>query len=215
MREKTDTTGETGSARGMRPVVVCGYGIICVMGEWKWTKIESLAADILCFALAVSFLALSCDAMTIRSKADMRLWETVADRSLPLSWSWADGADSATLVFSNRVTRAVSSATVQRVANETHGSLAQPAPASGESVVDVRLSQKAGGLEVASDSASLAYVDGAGGGPITVRAAGVRSWNRVFTPRVFAVDPSWQGLVGDSGYDVAWPNAKGVGIIFR
>lgn len=185
------------------------------MVEWKRTEIESLAAEILRFAFVVSLSALSCDAMTIRTKADMRLWETVSDRSIPLSWSWADGADSATLVFSNRVTRAISSATVQRVANETHGSLAQPAPASGESVVDVKLSQKAGGVEVASESATLAYVDGAGGGPITVRASGVKSWDRVLLPRVFAVDPSWQRLSGDSGYDVAWPNVKGVGIIVR
>ena len=185
------------------------------MSEWQWAKVESLMAKLLCFALAFSLSALSSNATTIRTKADMRLWETVDDRSAPLSWPWTDGADSATLVFSNRITRAVSTATVQRVANESCGSWALPVPAAGESVVDITLSQTVGGSEVSVDSATLAFVDGAGGGPITVRAAGVRSWNRVSTPRVFAVDPSWQGLVGDSGYDIAWPNVKGVSIIFR
>ena len=88
--------------------------------------------------VALALLSLShCHAATIRTKADMRLWETVADRSAPLSWPWEEGADSATLVFSNCVTRTIASAVVQRVAGEMRGSYAQPAPQEGEGLVAV------------------------------------------------------------------------------
>ncbi len=39
--------------------------------------------------------------MTVRSKSDMRLWQTVDNRAAPLEWPWADGADSAELVFAH------------------------------------------------------------------------------------------------------------------
>ena len=147
----------------------------------------------------------------------MRLWQTVHDRSVPLAWPWVEGADSATLEFSNRVTRTVSSVSVSRGAGETHGNCAQPAPQTGASLVDVTLVQTAGGIEVARETATLAYVAGAGGGPITVRAsvAPERELARLQAPRVYAFDPAWQGLDGDSGYDVAWPQYIGLKIILR
>ena len=171
------------------------------------------------FSLALFQLALasvfSVSAATIMSKSDLRLWETVADRTLPLKWPWAYGADSATLVFSNRLTRAVSSVTVPRGADEPDGSCAQPAPqAGGESLVDVWLVQKAGAAVVARCSATLAYVNGAGGGPITVRASGTKEWNHVAKTRIFAFDPAWLGQEGDSGYDVIRA-VRGTSLVFH
>ena len=153
--------------------------------------------------------------MTIRTKTDMRLWQTVHDRTAPLTWAWEDAANSATLTFSNRVSRATSTEVVMRAAGETHGSYTQPVPSVGEEIVDVTLVQKAGANEVARESATLAYVAGAGGGPITVRSAAKRDWDHYSEPRVFAVDPAWQGLEGDSDYDIAWPLYVGLKIFLR
>ena len=147
----------------------------------------------------------------------MRLWQTVPDRSAPLVWPWVEGADSATLEFSNRVTRVASSVSVPREGTETHGNCAQPAPQSGEALVDVTLVQTVAGNEVARETATLAYVAGAGGGPIVVRAMGSpeRELARLQEPRVYAVDPAWLGEAGESGYDIAWPQYIGLKIILR
>ena len=77
--------------------------------------------------------------------------------------------------------------------------------------------QTASGVEVARESASLAYVAGAGGGPITVRAMASpeRELARLQEPRVYAFDPAWLGEQGDSGYDVAWPMYRPLKIILR
>ena len=173
------------------------------------------ALTCLAWAVLCHFVA---SAATIRSKSDLRLWETVTDRSLPLAWSWEDGADSATLAFSNRLTRACSSVTVYRTAGASRGSCGQPVMQPGvETLVDVTLAQKAGGDVVAQESAVLAYVSGAGGGPITVRAIGTpeRELARLQAPRVYAVDPAWQGLEGESGYDIAWPEHVALKIFIR
>lgn len=55
----------------------------------------------------VSFPAVSSFALTVRTKSDLRLWETVTERANPLAWTWEDGADEAKLAFSNRLTRTV------------------------------------------------------------------------------------------------------------
>ena len=157
-------------------------------------------------------------AATIRAKSDMRLWETVADRSCPLEWPWEEAADSATLSFSNRLTRVCSAVTVARAGGETRGSCASPvAQPDVEALVDVTLVQKAGGVAVSQESAVLAYVAGASGGPITVRAlaAQERELARLQAPRVYAFDPVWWGETGASGYDVAWPLYRGLKIILR
>ena len=171
-----------------------------------------------CSAFLISVFAFPCPAATVRTKADMRLWETVADRSLPLEWAWEDGADAATLAFSNRLTKACSTVTVTRTGGASRGSCAHPVVQSGvEALVDVTLVQEAGGVEVARESAVLAYVSGAGGGPITVRAMATpeRELARLQEPRVYAVDPAWWGESGESGYDVAWPLYVGLKIILR
>ena len=161
---------------------------------------------------------------TIRSKSDMRLWQTVHDRAAPLEWSWEEGADSATLTFSNRVSRTTSMVEVargtvgadHRAARGSLGALGDRA--GGETLIDVTLVQKAGANEVARETATLAYVAGAGGGPITVRTAmqaRERELVKVQEPRVYAFDPAWLGETGDSGYAVAWPDHRGLVLILK
>ena len=167
-------------------------------------------------AALLMLCALAASAETVRSKADdLRLWQTVYDRTVPLAWPWEEGAESATLVFSNRVTHVVSSVTVSRTANEPRGECSPPVGSSGEAIVDVTLKQMAGAREIVCESASLAYVSGAGGGPITVRVSSTRDWRRFAEPRIFAFDPVGLEQSGDSGYDIAWPNCKGARFVFR
>ena len=163
----------------------------------------------------VSFYPVQTSATIVRTQSDRRLWETVGDRSAPLIWQWENAADFAELVFSNRLTGAVSTVNVSRGSDATHGCCAHPSQ-DRETIVDVSLVQKAGGAEVSRETATLAYVDGAGGGPITVRAnPGTRAWERVRDPRVYAIDPAWRGESGESGYDIAWPINLGLTIILR
>ena len=163
----------------------------------------------------VSFCPVQTSATIVRTQSDRRLWETVGDRSAPLIWQWENAADFAELVFSNRLTGAVSTVNVSRRSDETHGCCVHPSQ-NRETIVDVSLVQKAGGAEVSRETATLAYVDGAGGGPITVRAnPGTREWERVRDPRVYAIDPAWRGESGESGYDIAWPINLGLTIILR
>ena len=163
----------------------------------------------------VSFCPVQTSATIVRTQSDRRLWETVGDRSAPLIWQWENAADFAELVFSNRLTGAVSTVNVSRGSDETHGRCAHPSQ-DRETIVDVSLVQKAGGAEVSRETATLAYVDGAGGGPVTVRAnPGTREWERVRDPRVYAIDPAWRGESGESGYDIAWPINLGLTIILR
>lgn len=157
---------------------------------------------------------MSAFAQTVLSKSDLRLWETVVDRAKPLEWPWVDEADSATLVFSNRLTGAVKTVNVSRGSDETRGYCAQPLQ-DRETIVDVSLVQTADGAEVVRETATLAYFDGAGGGPITVRAKTYGEWRRVRSPRVFAFDPEWSGGTGDSGYDIASPYDPAIRISIR
>ena len=167
-----------------------------------------LAATLLCVGAA--------SAETIFSKADLRLWQTVHDRSTPIAWAWADGAESATVVFSNRVSHVVSSDIVLRGTEEMHGHHAHPPVAAGrEAIFDVTLEQTGGGRTIAREAATLAYVLSAGGGPITVRVRDSREWEVFSNPRIHAVDPAWWGESGDSGYRVAPPTYPGMYMIFR
>ena len=164
--------------------------------------------------LTSALCAMSAFAQTVLSKSDLRLWETVVDRAKPLEWPWVDEADSATLVFSNRLTGAVKTVNVSRGSDETRGYCAQPLQ-DRETIVDVSLVQTADGAEVVRETATLAYFDGAGGGPITVRAKTYGEWRRVRSPRVFAFDPKWYGGTGESGYDIASPYDPAIRISIR
>ncbi len=193
----------------------------CAMGKQTFTQenkarrhfrrvawcVATILSAVLCAGLAF--------AATIHSKADLRLWQTVHDRAAPLVWPWEERADAATLTFSNRVTHVVSSVTVSRVLGETRGSCSQPVPLAREEVVDATLTQTVGGREVAYESATLAYVSGVGGGPITVRVKDTRDWKRFLEARVYAVDPAWLGEAGDSGYDIARPVYRSLKVIVR
>ncbi len=166
--------------------------------------------------LTIFAFCFSAFGMTVRSMTDMRLWQTVDNRAAPIEWPWADGADSADLVFSNRITHVVSSTNVVWGAGERRGCCAHPvSDPSEETLVDMTLVQKSSGAIVEESSATLAYVSGAGGGPITVRARSARDWKRVKTPRVFAFDTAWYAAPGESGYDIAPPYDPATRITLR
>ena len=173
--------------------------------------------DMLSLLLGMSVLIpCTSSALTVRGKSDLRRWETVTDRSQPLSWAWEGAADAATLTFSNRLTRAVSSAAVPRAAGAMRGSCPHPvADPSGETLVVATLVQTAGGVEVEREKAELAYVPGAGGGAITVRSKAGREWNRVRQPRLAAYDASWWDVGGPSGYEVIWAEPCGPHCVVR
>lgn len=163
----------------------------------------------LCFSLRAS-------AITVRSASDLRLWETVTDRTRPLSWPWEAESDSATLTFSNRLTRTVSIVTVPRGAGEWRGSCAHPVSAeTDEALVVATLVQTADGVEVARDAAELAYVPGSAGGTLTVRTKADPNWYRVRSPRLAAFDASWWNVEGPTGYDLLWIVPSGPRLVQR
>jgi len=152
-----------------------------------------------------AFLPYRAFAVTVRTKADLRLWETVTDRAGPLSWAWEPNADSARLTFSNRLTQVVSSANVLRTAGATRGNCPHPVPPSAEeALVVATLVQSADGIEISRETAELAYVPGAAGCAMTVRTKADREWRRVRSPRLSAFDARWWNAAGPSGYEVLW-----------
>lgn len=162
------------------------------------------------FAGLEAFAPCEAFAETVRTKSDLRLWETVTDRSRPLSWSWEDEADMAELTFSNRLTRAVKSVTVVREAGALRGVCDHPgAAATDGALVAATLVQSAGGVEIARETAELAYVPGVAGGAITVRAKASREWGCVREPRLAGYDARWWNVAGTSGYEVIWAAPHG------
>ena len=155
-------------------------------------------------------------ALTVRTKSEMRQWETVTDHSRPLAWSWEAGADKAVLTFSNRLTQAVSSVMVPRTAGALRGSCDHPvAETTDEALVVATLVQTAGGVEIARETAELAYVPGVAGGAITVRTKASREWMRVREPRLAGYDARWWNVPGPSGYEVVWAVPAGPHRIVR
>ena len=181
---------------------------------------NSLSAHCRCVLVLLSLVGLGTSsrgeavALTVRAKSDLRLWETVTDRSRPLAWSWEAGADKAVLTFSNRLTQAVSSVMVPRTAGALRGAYDHPiAETTDEGLVVATLVQTARGVEVARETAEIAYVPGVSGGavasPMTVRTKAERDWLRVRSPRLAAFDARWWGRSGPSGYDVLWTEPPG------
>lgn len=171
------------------------------------------------FAMSLFWTAVA-EPITIRAKSDLRLWETVTDRARPLSWSWEFGADAAELTFSNRLTQAVSSVTVPRTAGALRGACDHPMTGTtGEGLVVATLVQTAGGVEIARETAELAYVPGVAGGasasPMTVRTMANRDWLRVRCPRLAAFDARWWDKSGPSGYEVLWVEPPGSHAVVR
>jgi len=161
--------------------------------------------------LVVPFLALQAVALTVRTKSDLRHWETVTDRASPLSWTWEPTADAARLTFSNRLTRAVASVDAVRADGERCGACAHPIAAAGpEGFVVATLTQLSNGVAVACGTAELAYVPGAGTNrPIAVRTKAARAWRRVECPRLAAFDARWWNVAGPSGYEILWVEPPG------
>ena len=154
--------------------------------------------------------------VTVRTKSELRQWETVTDRSRPLAWPWADGADKAVLTFSNRLTRTVSSVTVAREAGASRGACGHPvAAATDEALVAVTLMQTAAGIEVGRETAELAYVPGVADRAITVRTKASRDWGRVRELRLAGYDATWWNVPGPSGYEVVWAVPPGPHRIVR
>ena len=171
--------------------------------------LTSMAVRSLVALFLASFPAVSSFALTVRTKSDLRLWETVTDRLRPLEWSWEGCADEAVLTFSNRLTRTVKSVAVAREAGASRGACDHPvASVTDEALIVATLVQKAGGVEIAHETAELAYVPGAGGA-ITVRPKAGREWTRVRKPRVAAYDARWWEVAGPSGYEVLWAELAG------
>ena len=171
------------------------------------------------FAISLSW-SVAAQPMTVRTKSEMRLWETVTDRSRPLAWSWEPTAETASLTFSNRLTQAVSSVTVPRTAGALRGSCDHPvAETTDEGLVVATLVQTAGGVEVARETAEIAYVPGVSGGAVaslmTVRTKAERDWLRVRRPRLAAFDARWWNRSGPSGYDVLWMEPPGACAVVR
>lgn len=159
-------------------------------------------------------------ALTVRTKSDLRLWETVTDRARPLAWSWEPTAEAASLTFSNRLTGAVTSADVVRTNGARRGECRHPvAETTDEALVVATLVQTAGGVEVGRETAELAYVPGVSGGavasPMTVRTKAERDWWRVRRPRLAAFDARWWDRSGSSGYDVLWAEPPGPHAVVR
>lgn len=163
-----------------------------------------------------TFAACEVSAVTVRAKTDLRLWETVTDRLRPLEWSWEGCADEAVLTFSNRLTRTVKSVAVAREAGASRGACDHPvASVTDEALIVATLVQKAGGVEIAHETAELAYVPGVAGGAISVRTKKNREWMRVREPRVAAYDARWWEVAGPSGYEVIWTVPAGAHAVVR
>ena len=187
----------------------------------KTARLATIAAlTALCFSAQAASLA---RAVTIRSMDALRVWQTAMDPGEPLKWPWLDDSDSATLLISNRLTGATSSATVAKAGSELYGSYAMTQPAAGqEALYSVELVLRAGESEVARRSACIAHANGVAGRPITVRVAGRREWKRFRAPSLATYDADWSmatnsatltATAGRSQATTALPGASGYTVI--
>ncbi len=128
----------------------------------------------------------------ILSSEDGRVWQTVFDPSAPLEWRWCADAASATVTVTNALFGTVGTPiAVTRAANAKYGSVAMPNPErsadTGEGLVDVVLVQKdAGGNELQTETARLAFLPGVAGGTFEINTRPAMS-----SPRVASYDASW------------------------
>ena len=170
---------------------------------------------VLLFACMV-LLGASAFGLTVRTKADARYWQTVFHPEEPLAWDWDDGADSATVTFSNRVTQTVSSVIVSREGASSMGSVEFPPAGADEDFFAVDLVQRRESDEVSRQGADVVRVQGADGTPIRVRTKSSRDWSRLKAPRLSAYDPAWAYDETEfPGYAVHWANVLGLLLIYR
>ena len=143
-------------------------------------------------AAAAVIAASSASAITVRPKADLRIWQTAMSPSAPLSWPWEKGADSATVAISNRMTGATASATVSKGVGDLRGEYAPPPlPSGAEAFYAVELTLLAGETPVAAYSADVAYVNGVSGRGCDVQEPGSKAWRSVRSARLAAYDSAW------------------------
>lgn len=145
--------------------------------------------------LGAAGLAVSAEAATVqvawRDPADGRGWEVLTDPAAPLEWVWADGATEATLSASNVLTGVTSSTDVSR--NGAIGSATLPAVGSGLRLVDVILTQKAGGSVLSTENARLRL-----GEKSEVYAAKTeKGFARMPGDRIFSWSPDWAESEGE------------------
>lgn len=178
-------------------------------------KVSGRLAGVLVFAL---FCGTACggisDGVLVRARADLRSWQTVMAHTRSVRWVWTDGADSARVTASNRVSHAVLSVDVRRAegaCDGTCGISVAPSAAGpdGETVVDVGLVQRSGEKPVAESAATLAFVGGVNGAGIVVRSLANRDWRRHAEARVGLTDADGNGYVVYGG------TSRGFAFMFR
>jgi len=166
-------------------------------------------------AMAVCLPMLSGLAFTVRAKSESRWWQTVMDQATPLGWTWQEQADSATVTFSNVLTRVVSSVEIGRGVGALRGECPHPVTAETAAYFSATLVQSYRGVEIMRETANLAYVPGcvatapSPSQPITVRTKSDRNWFWVKESKFAAFDASWWKVPGPSGYEIF--NASPVG----
>ncbi len=150
------------------------------------------ALAISCALLALAVHAHSSASTTVRTKSDLRIWQTAMHPTDPLSWPWEKGADSATVSLSNRLTGAVSQYAVEKSGDELRGVCPLPALAVGaEAFYAATLTLLSGGSEVARYAADIAYVNGVAGRAFDVQDSAGRGWGRVRGARLSTYDAAW------------------------
>ena len=139
-------------------------------------------------------------AITVRAKADRRIWQTVTAPSAPLVWPWEAGADSARLSLSNRMTRtATTNVVVEKSGDALYGSFAVTPPASGEEAFYLaELVLFSGANEVARYSADLACVNGVAERTCDLKSRNLKDWRRFPGPRLSSYDAAWRNATASA-----------------
>lgn len=140
---------------------------------------------------AVSAVAASAVAATVRTKSDLRIWQTAMHPTDPLSWPWEKGADSATVTLSNRLTGVVSQYAVEKSGDEMYGEVVPPQTPGVEAFFAAELVLFSGSSEVACYAADIAYVNGVAGRAFDVQDSADRGWSRVRGARLSTYDAAW------------------------
>ena len=143
------------------------------------------------FFASIFVAVASASAITVRSMADQRIWQTAMNPSASLTWPWENDSDSATVTFSNRLTGVVSQYAVSKVGGELYGEVAPPVTLGVEAFFAVGLTLLSGGSEVARYEADVAYVNGVAGRAFNVQDPGCREWRRVPAARLSTYDSAW------------------------
>ena len=173
------------------------------------------------FCAAALLVSGGAGAMTVRPP-EGRIWQTCMNPAEDLKWPWAEGADSARVVFGLLCDGRSKTVVVARQEGAAYGTCAWPASRDGgERLYDITLTQLSGESVIETQTARVAILPGVGGvGSATVRDPSLPGWGdtQVKNP-MFAYDAAWKTgevsavsmsvnggaattLSGASGYDV-------------